>query len=140
MLQTWSDIPMFIGISNIESVEWYELQMLNYEKNVITMYAVGENTFLTTNHIGDEETFYLHVLRFYIPHLSKITLQKHQMGIGIFTMQGSKLPNYCIINRGQDRKICRWVWTGSSNHSSWFSPPSCIGIFIFFDSPRIESF
>ena len=57
------------------------------------LYQVGSHTILTKNQIGDEETFYLHVLRFYIPHLSKITLQKHQLGIGIFTMQGYERRN-----------------------------------------------
>ena len=93
MLQTWHDIPKFLGITNIENVECYETELENFEQKVKKFYEVGANTFLTKNRIGDEETFYLHVLRYYIPYLSKITLQKHQLGIGIFTMQGYERRN-----------------------------------------------
>ena len=61
MLHTWHAIPSFLGITNFDNVEWYENELLTFEKNVKTFYEVGSHTFLTNSVAGDKETFYLHV-------------------------------------------------------------------------------
>ena len=43
--------------------------------------------------IGDEETLYMHALRFYIPVIAKVTFDRHGVGIGIFNMQGFERRN-----------------------------------------------
>ena len=35
----------------------------------------------------DDETFYSHCLQFYVTMIYEITLEKHKLGLGIFTMQ-----------------------------------------------------
>ena len=94
MLQIWHDIPKFLGITNVHNVEWYKSELLTFEQNVKQFYKVGASTFLTKTTTGDKETFYLQVLRCYIPHLCQITLEKHRLGTGIFTMQGYKRRNH----------------------------------------------
>ena len=42
---------------------------------------------------GDDETFYMHVLRFYLPQIAKKTLTDHELGLGIWTMQGFERRN-----------------------------------------------
>eukprot|EP00957_Ditylum_brightwellii_P015137 1140869-Ditylum_brightwellii.AAC.1 len=42
----------------------------------------------TSNAKGDDESFYFHVMRFYIPQLAGATFERHSLGVGIFTMQG----------------------------------------------------
>ena len=93
LLKSWHDIPQFLGITKIESVDWYKTQMTKYLTNVKKLYEVGAKTILKGDNVCDDETFYLHVLRFYIPDLSEVTLKKHQLGIGIFTMQGFERRN-----------------------------------------------
>ena len=60
-----------------------------------SFYKVGGRSFMTKNkaHPGDDETFYLHVLRYYLPRIAKSTFEKHQLGLGIFTMQGFERRN-----------------------------------------------
>ena len=43
--------------------------------------------------MGDDETFYMHVLRFYLPKIARVTFDKHGLGLGIFTMQGFERRN-----------------------------------------------
>ena len=57
------------------------------------MYEAGKTTVLTNNIIGDLETFYMHVLRFYIPHIAMITFEKYELGVGIYSMQGYERRN-----------------------------------------------
>ena len=58
-------------------------------------YFVGGKTFLTKNkaYLGDDETFYMHVLRFYMPKIAKQTVEKHNLGLGIYTVQGFERRN-----------------------------------------------
>ena len=59
-----------------------------------TFYKVGAKSFLTEGStIGNEETFYMHALRFYTPAIAKITFDRHGLGIGIFNMQGFERRN-----------------------------------------------
>lgn len=93
MLWLWHYIPKFLGITNIDNLELYNTHLLQFEDAIKRFYQVGSKTFLTDHTKGDSETFYLHVLRFYILHISKITLEKHQLGVGVFTMQGYERRN-----------------------------------------------
>ena len=82
-------------ISVIEDEDEYKKKMLAFESNLKLFYKAGRNTFLTKNahSPGDDETFYLHCLRFYLPPIAKTTLEKHNLGLGIFTMQGFERRN-----------------------------------------------
>ena len=67
--------------------------MYFFEQKVKNFYKVGATYFLSTKYVGDEENFYSHALRFYMPHFAKITFERHGMGLGIFTMQGFEHRN-----------------------------------------------
>ena len=58
-------------------------------------YKAGRTTFLTKTpeNEGDDETFYLHVLRCYLPKIAKQTLEDFNLGLGVFTMQGFERRN-----------------------------------------------
>ena len=88
-------ITPFLVITTIENENVYKQKMLEFELNVKEMYKEGKLTILTKNPLkeGDNETFYLHCLRFYIPKIVKITYKKHNLGVGIFTMQGFERRN-----------------------------------------------
>ena len=43
--------------------------------------------------MGDLETSYMHILRYYMPHIAQETYCKHGIGIGLFTMQGFEHRN-----------------------------------------------
>ena len=69
--------------------------MKGFEDNLKDFYEIGGRSFLTKNpaKVGDDETFYLHALRFYLPQIAKQTLREHNLGLGIFTMQGFEARN-----------------------------------------------
>ena len=88
-------ITPFLVITTIDNVEEYKKKMLEFNTNIKLFYNAGKYTFLTKNvsSPGDDETFYLHCLRFYIPQIAEVTLKKHNLGVGIFTMQGFERRN-----------------------------------------------
>ena len=93
MLNIWSEITPFLWKTKITDVNLYKFELLKFEDDVKQFYQVGSKSFLTKNNMGDGENFYHHVLRYYIPHISKITFEKHHLGIGVFTMQGYERRN-----------------------------------------------
>ena len=79
----------------IEDVDFYKKKLKEWEEKLNEFYEVGGKTILTKNpaNPGDDETFYFHVLRFYLPMIAKKTLEDNGMGLGIFTMQGFERRN-----------------------------------------------
>ena len=82
-------------ITKIEDVAIYEKQLEDYIVNVKEFYKIGVQSFLTKDkgNPGGDETFYMHVLRFYVPKIARTTFDKDGYGVGIFTMQGYKRRN-----------------------------------------------
>lgn len=91
-LELWEKPTPFLIISVIENKNIYKQEMLEFNNNVKKFYAAGKYTFLTKNAatLGDDKTFYLHCLQFYIPKIAKINYAENNLGVGIFTMQGFK--------------------------------------------------
>ena len=92
-LLLWESITPFLVITKIDNN--YAQKLDEFENNLKKFYDVGSRSFLTKNpaSIGDDETFYLHTLRFYLPKIAKETLCKHSLGLGIYTMQGFEHRN-----------------------------------------------
>lgn len=57
-----------------------------YNRWIKIFYELVFVTFMTKTDKGDEETFYLHVLIYYMPEIIKDTWNKYELGIGIYTM------------------------------------------------------
>ena len=92
----WKEIYEFVSISVIETSkrEQYISAMTKNNDNVKEFYQVGATSFLTGGtQTGDQETFYMHVMRFYIPEIARITYDRHRLGVGIFNMQGFERRN-----------------------------------------------
>ena len=94
-LQIWYNIVPFLAITTIGTrTELYKKVMTQFENDVKDFYEIGGKTFLTKwNIVGDDETFYMHCLRFYLPMNAKDTFEDHNLGLGIFTMQGYEHQN-----------------------------------------------
>ena len=61
--------------------------MNTLKQNLNLVYKVGGRSFLTkdSNNIGSNKTFYLHCLKFHMPMIAEVTLDRHKMGLGRFT-------------------------------------------------------
>jgi hypothetical protein len=98
-LKLWKDIFKLLSVTKIDerqgSRDWYLAEIDEYENKVKNFYDIGSKSFLTSNHndIGNEESFYFHTLRYYIPRIARITFDRHKLGVGIFTMQGFERRN-----------------------------------------------
>ena len=94
-LELWEKITPFLIISVIENDEIYKQEMLAFSNNLKKFYAAGKHTFLTKNAAtpGDDEKFYLHCLRFYLPRIAQKIYNENHLGLGIFTMQGFERRN-----------------------------------------------
>ena len=70
----WSKIVPFLQITTIDDESKYLEKSNQFEEHLKKIYEVGAKSFLTKgNKIGDDETFYMHCLRFYLPHIAKET-------------------------------------------------------------------
>ena len=72
VLKLWEEITPFLLITEIKDVDKYK-DLLNLWEKLEEFYVVGGRTILTKNpaNAGDDETFYFHVLRFYLPKIAK---------------------------------------------------------------------
>ena len=77
VIHLWERITPFLVITEVKNKKKYEQDIETFEKLVTSFYEVGANTILTKNpaNAGDDETFYLHVLRFYISRIAKKPLK-----------------------------------------------------------------
>eukprot|EP00551_Chaetoceros_affinis_P016131 CAMPEP_0203712330 /NCGR_PEP_ID=MMETSP0091-20130426/69973_1 /ASSEMBLY_ACC=CAM_ASM_001089 /TAXON_ID=426623 /ORGANISM="Chaetoceros affinis, Strain CCMP159" /LENGTH=776 /DNA_ID=CAMNT_0050590301 /DNA_START=350 /DNA_END=2681 /DNA_ORIENTATION=- len=93
-LGLWRKIFKFLSITYIER-NTYLNKMEQFEVELKRFYDVGSRTFLSTHGTenGMEETFYCHALRYYIPDITRVTYERHSLGVGIFNMQGFERRN-----------------------------------------------
>ena len=94
-LDLWYAIEHHLKRAKVEEkeVEGFPLELEKFEKNIYLFYECGNDTFLTGNEVGDDETHYLYALKYYIPFHPRKTWKDHKCGIGVFTMQGFKHRN-----------------------------------------------
>ena len=93
--KVWTKITKFINIAKVpdDKVDAYKTELEDFNKNVVLFYKHGGATFMKGEQIGDKETFYLHVVRNYLPQMAKNVFEKHQFGLGVVTMQGFEHRN-----------------------------------------------
>ena len=88
-LRTLPMIFSFLKLSYIEDSKKYEELLVQFEVNLKLMYKCGKSTYLVDN----DEPFYFHCLRFYMPRIAKQIYEKYHLGLGIFNMQGFERRN-----------------------------------------------
>ena len=89
----WYDICPFLRKTTVENKELYDDELEEFQQNVKVFYEFGAHMFLTKYDVGDRETSYMHILRYYMPHIAQETYFKHGIGLGAFTMQGFERRN-----------------------------------------------
>ena len=92
-LSLWEEISSFIHRTVISNNSEYEQNISVFKHNVQIFYQKGADSFLTKSETGDSETFYMHVLRFYLPTIVDSTWKDYGLGIGIYSMQGFERRN-----------------------------------------------
>ena len=78
----------FMSKSYIEDEELYLEQLEEFKINLELFYKNGRTTFLLEN-----ESFYHHCMRFYLPRIAEKTYNRHKLGLGVFNMQGFERRN-----------------------------------------------
>ena len=100
-----------MGITKIDNLEQYEAKLGKFEENVKKLYDAGSKTVLTKNTVGDRETFYMHVMRFYLARIARATFEKYKLGLGIYSMQGYERRNkeskntFCRFNNNRGNVV-----------------------------------
>ena len=105
----WYNIEKFLKIAEVkkEEVEAFPSRINKFETDIKSFYKTGVTTFLTKVEPGDDETYYLHALRYYIPRFARQTWDNHRCGVGVFTMQVFKRCNKeskTIIRKSSNNK------------------------------------
>ena len=78
----------FMSMSYIDDHEEYVTKKEQFKIDLELFYEFGRSTFLKEN-----ESFYMHCMRFYLPTHADVTFERHQLGLGIFNMQGFERRN-----------------------------------------------
>ena len=76
----WHIITPFLTITYIHDKASYQTKLDKFISDLKKFYLVGGETFLSTNYAGDEEKFYVRCVRFYLPKIAEVTLERHNMG------------------------------------------------------------
>ena len=94
-LNIWHNIVPFLGITTIgKETNKYRKLLTQFENDVKDFYEIGGKTFLMKrNIVGDDDTFYMYFLRFYLPMNAKDTFEDDNLDLGIFKMQGYEHQN-----------------------------------------------
>ena len=69
----------------IKEEDDYNKDLSFFKKDLEVFYEVGKGMYFRKE---ADESFYMHCLRFYMPKIAKITLDRHKLGLDIFMMQG----------------------------------------------------
>ena len=96
-LELWHHIEAHLKRAEVEKkdVDGFPNVLKQFEKNIDQFYDCGTETYLSGKwvNVGDDETYYLHALKFYIPVHARDVWRLHKCGIGVFTMQGFERRN-----------------------------------------------
>ena len=92
-MQLWHEIVPFLATAHVKDKASYPSKISKFESDVKKLYVVGAKKILSTQYVGDEENFYSHCLRFYMPVIARKTFEDHGTGLGIVTMQGFEHRN-----------------------------------------------
>ena len=84
VLCIWLKIHTFLKKADVD--DNYPAEIVQFEAWVKELYKCGKDIFLTkngSNDVGDGETFYMHVLRYYMPQIARDTYERFKCGVGI---------------------------------------------------------
>ena len=97
-LKLWPDLQSFMLKAKVG--EKYLEEVAEFERNVKMFYAHGGGTFMVGDNgeVGRWETSYLHLLRYNLGELARITYNRHKLGIGIFTLQGVSVIMIIVVH------------------------------------------
>ena len=95
---TWVKLFKFLGVTYLGdniTVEQYKDELNVFKQNLKIFYDAGKTTYLSSalGEVGEGETFYMQILRYYIPKIVGNTFQLHNLDVGIFTTQGFERRN-----------------------------------------------
>ena len=109
-LKLWTRIEHILKISRISSEDNYRVLLEEFPQLVNEFWEHGKKSFLNsgTNN-GFHETAYLHTLRYYMVDIMQTTFQRHNCGVGIFTLQGFERQN------AESKRVYRRSYNNKSN-------------------------
>ena len=86
-----------------------EALFVEYETQAKLLFTNGFLLFMERSGSGEGESFYLHVLRHYMPKHMQTTYSRHRMGVAVFSMEGFEYKNYTSKHVMQSRNNGRGI-------------------------------
>jgi hypothetical protein len=89
-LELLPELFQFLSITYISDKTGTEYlsRVDKFEASMKKLYKNGSSTFLM-----EDEPFYFHCMRYYMPKIARKTYDEHKLGLGIFNMQGFERRN-----------------------------------------------
>ena len=96
VLNVFPKIVLFTKKIEIDDGEDYQSAINDFKTNVESFYEYGKNI-LFNNGDNQGETSYAHVLRFYMPKIAQETFDRHDVPLGVYSMQGYERYRNTIV-------------------------------------------
>ena len=78
-----------------------------FREKVKLFYDYGRDNFLWETSVGDQETFYIHILRWEFPRILEKYYEQHKIGLGVFSMEGFEAKNSKSKTAIRQRSKCK---------------------------------
>ena len=118
-LKLWVKIHEFVTKAKIEEGDDYKEEIKEFEVLVKQFYEYSRTTFFASKAgaIGSMKTSYMHILRYNLATLARITFERHKVGIGVFTLQGyerrnKESKNIFLIHCNMKGNLCEQTMKG----------------------------
>jgi len=86
VIKVWNNIQEFLHNVTVNEATYME-ELSKFRSDTKELYESGAETFLTKTTKVDQEIFYTHTLRYYLPYITEKIFHQHKLGLGIWTMQ-----------------------------------------------------
>jgi len=91
-MKVWKNIQKNLHKVTVNEATYME-ELSKFRSDTKEFYEYDADKFLTKTTKGDQDTFYTHTLRYYLPYITEKKINQHKLGLGIGTMQGFERRN-----------------------------------------------
>ena len=86
VMKVWKNIQEFWHKVTVNEATYME-ELSKFRSDTKEFYEYGADKFLTKTTKGNQEAFYSHTLRYYLPYIAEKKFHWHTLGLEIWTMQ-----------------------------------------------------
>ena len=111
IIDKYENVSKFVSVFNYTQDTQREMIASSFihtfREKVKLFYDYGRDNFLSETSVGDQETFYLHIMRWEFLRMLEKYYKKHKIGLGVFSMEGFEAKNSKSKTAIRQRSNCK---------------------------------